>query len=348
MFKKIIINLITITVVCFLLIATFLMRKETNLIKSLLNINNKTKLLQEKLDNPSYTDPDLNDFVIQNVLAVKRTVYLLQWEEVITGNKAEYRAIWSSNFINSDKFIDKTKVNYNHGERYKSLEIIYISEQLKKLMINEEQMAKKISYEKPNLFELHINKTFDAKEEKTIVQNSPDFASDLDEYVFSNQKVNKDIFKLINNNTLVNGIDLIKPQIGDIKIEYQIFSPDYIIAFVNTSNKHNHAENFIFTETMYNFADSKFIKFIVFTVFILYSNIIFSAWLFVVNNLKKYSKNFVLNFVYLINEYLIFGSSCHFALFMTFISIFFVINIYAFILFILVFACALNRDYFSI
>jgi hypothetical protein len=339
---------VTAVVVCVLIVAVFLIKKETHLMKSLVNAGDKVKIFQEKLKNPSYADPDFDDFIIPNVLAVKRTVYLLQWKEIITKGGAEYTAIWSRDFINSDEFVDKTKKNHDHGARYKDLETIYSSEQLERLMIGEKQIAKKILYKNPNLRDLHVNKIFDAKEEVEIVQNSIDFGSDLDKYVFDSQRVNKDIFKLVDNNTLVNSLNLIKPQVGDIKIEYQIFSPNYVIAFVNMSGKKPHIENFIFSETMYNFADSKFVEFSIFAIFIVYSNIVFGAWLFVSNSIKKYSKKFVLNSISLINEYLVFGSSYHFAFFMTFISVSFAINGYVFLLFIIAFACAINRDYFSV
>jgi hypothetical protein len=146
---------------------------------------------------------------------------------------------------------------------------------------------------------------------------------------------------------LVNGSNAIDPQVGDIRMEYQVFSPNFVIAFVSMGDDVPSIKYVIFTEGPYDFIHSKFVKFIIFIIFIAHGNIIFFTWLFLIGNVKKYSKQFVLRFIPLINEYLVYGSKYYISLFFTFLSISCLLGLEVFLCVTLLLACAAHRDRYS-
>jgi hypothetical protein len=346
--KKIFVNLLTALIISAILTTIFLARKEVPLIKSLMGIDSKTKVFQERLDKHLFTDPNLKGFTIDNALAVKRIVYLFQWNEIITENGVTYEKIWSQELIKSDNFSDRTKRNPVSKGKYKDLEVIFRTKVFKDFTINNSHMAGKIRYEKLNLEKTHINRSFDGVEEIVDGWVSTDFGGDLDTYVFNAQKVKKDNFRLFEKNALVNSINPKEPQIGDIKIEYRVFSPDFVIIFARITGEKPQAKNIIFTKNMYDFIHSRFIKFTVVVSFIVYTNVIFGAWLVSINNIRKYAKRFILKSVLFVNEYLIFGQSCWVSFFLTILSISFIVSQYAFLLVVGMLACAVNRDLNSV
>jgi hypothetical protein len=291
-------------------------------------------------------DPDLEGLVIPDVLSVKRVARSLQWEEITMGNTVAYKKVWSQIPINSDNFSDKTKVNPHNMEKYKNLEAVYNVKLQKHFPLERDLVIKKIRYEKPNLDKIHIKKSFDGKEKIVIKQNSRNFGVDLDAYVDSDKKIEKDTFKLINGNTLVNSVTPLNPQIGDIRIEYLVFSPNFAIVFADINKGKTRIKDFIFTKNAYDFMQSKFVKAIIIIAFVGYSVVIFFIWLFSVNNIKKYAKKFVLNFVPLVNEYLIFSPNRSQAFFLTILCVSFIINICVFLFVAGIFACVVNRDYY--
>jgi hypothetical protein len=346
MLRKILVNTVTTLTVGVIFYAIFIAKKEMPLVKALLNVSGKTKIFQEPLGKNSYADPDLEGLAIPNVLSVKRIACSLQWKETMVGDTAAYTKVWSQTPINSDKFSDKTKINPRSVEKYKNLEVIYDVKLPKHITLERDFVIKKIRYKKPNLDKIHVKKSFDGKEKIVTKQNSKNFGMDLDVYADGGKKIEKDTFKLIDGNTLVNSVIPLNPQIGDVRIEYWVFSPNFVIALANINKEKMQVKDFIFTKNTYDFTQSKFVKAVIITAFIGYGVVIFFIWLFSVNNIKKYAKKFVLNFVPFINEYLIFSPSHYQASFLTILCISFVINIYTFFLVVGIFTCIVNRDYY--
>ncbi|MDR0571290.1 MAG: hypothetical protein LBG48_00395, partial [Rickettsiales bacterium] len=200
MFRKMFFNLFTILVLSTVVIIACIAKQKIGLIKNFFEENKKIEIIQKFVEKKYvYIDPDVKDFIIPDIVAVKRFVYLL--------NKNGWILIPQKTF----SVLHEIKIDNS-------------------ITLTEEQISGKISYKKLNmqLYPNLIGKGFDSKEIATKREKIESFDNDLDIYVFGEYKIKKDIFKQLNNNTLVNSVEINNPQIGDIKMEYEIFSPNYV------------------------------------------------------------------------------------------------------------------------
>jgi hypothetical protein len=325
MLKKILINLFVMSMLLGVAMSAFAMKQKINSVKLLFEETKKIEILHKNIENKYiYTDPDVKDFIIPNVISVKRTVYLFQH---IDGKNR-----WEP--------IPQKTINITHD--------IKVNDDF---ILTKEQILSKVEYKKLNIksYPNLIGKGFDGKETTVKYEEEVgDFDNDLDIYVFNKHKIKKDIFKQLNDNTLVNSIELDKPRIGDIKMEYEIFSPNHIILFKNITNDNFYPDKTTFTDKRYEFTDQNFLKATIILVFVLYNNIILIILFVCIKNIKKYARGPVLGCIPFFGEYLIFSSIYGVVFSMTALNMTFIVDGRVFILVVIIFICIVDRDYHSV
>jgi hypothetical protein len=348
MFKKIFINIITTLTLGVLLINPLLLKRWIGILETFFDLDGKIEIYQEKIPiKHLYVDKDIINFSFHFGVAAKKTVYTFQWKEMVVSDKIVYKKVWSEEPIDSSNFFDENKQNHiTHN--YNNLEIIPDIKISDNIILTSKELAKKIHYNSVDIKSLdgHSNNIFESREILENHEPIEDFNNDLDTYVFSKHSVRKDTFKRIGKNALINSIDIRNPQIGDVKIEYNSFSPEYIIVF---RNKNSNVIHFMFSEKTYDFIHSKFLRATIIVIFWIYSATVYILWLISTKNISKYAKRFALNLFPFVSEYIVFGDKHCISFFLTIFGLLFSFGNYYLLLFLfLIFVYLINKNYYSI
>lgn len=364
--KKVSAFIITMFFIFFIIFLSIKMSKKAKHMLSLLNNQSEIIFLSDKIQNKIKYKDKLIDLKIEDILIIKKNVKIYQWIETkkllnkIGSYIYDYEKKWSDNFIDSKKFNDKTKNNYQKNANTYKNEIIFpnfiITEkdnyEINKIYFENKVKLKPFIFNEPNIvfYGAPIKKSYDLKykEEENF--------TDLDLFVATKEKkVAKkelDKFFVVNNQTIFNGIDFKNPEIGDVKITYEVFSPDYISFLGKIKNKKLIPyENFIMVDfisksknTMIKKLKTQFISEI--SIYII---LIYFALYFIVTNIRGELKSISINTIPFINEYCIFGDKNHIILLFISIILSIILKLYIIIL-ISTIILYVNRqiDYYSI
>lgn len=364
--KKILVFIITLFFTFFIIFLSIKMSKKAKNMLSLLNNQNELIFLSDKIqDKIKYRDK-LIDLKIDDVLVIKKKVKVYQWVETkkllnkMGSYIYDYEKKWSDNFIDSKKFNDKTKNNYQKNANTYKNEIIFpnviITEKdnyeidkiyfedkikLKPFIFNE---SKKVFYGAP------IKKSYDIK-----YQKEENF-TDLDLFVAAKEKkVAKkelDKFYVVDKYTIFNGVNFKNPEIGDVKITYEIFSPEYVSFLGKIKNKKLVPyKNFIVVDFVPKRKDTVIkelkIRFIIeITIFI---TTLYFILYFIITNMRGELKNISLNIIPFINEYCVFGKKNQIILLFISIILLIILKLYIIILIpIIIFYINRQIDHYSI
>ncbi|MDR2078050.1 MAG: TMEM43 family protein [Rickettsiales bacterium] len=211
----------------------------------------KFKFIHDKIKNKiDFVDQPLN-IRISGIFALKKNVQMYQWVEnrTILDRRSRYvynyRKEWNADFIDSTKFQDKTRSNHLGNMNVYKSKIIPIKDIITEggFMIDKKYFEDEISYQK---YEFRDPKIV-YRGAKIKQNNKPSYVleenySDLDSYVAAldkkTVKAEFDEFRVVNKNTLYNGRNFSSPEIGDIRIDYDIAAPKEIFIFgkINRGN----------------------------------------------------------------------------------------------------------------
>lgn len=366
MIKKIFLFLVFIFSLYLSIFMTVKMSRETEQIKDLLENPDQISFIKDKIKNKVNFRDDLIDIEINNVLALRKIVKIFQWvENKKLMNKTgsyiyTYKKEWVSNFIDSKTFHDKNKDNYKKNARVYKNEIIFPSSiitkkdgyELDQVYFEDKVKLRKLEFKDTDVVfrGAPIKKVYNIKyeEEETY--------KDLDSYVAAEErkiaKNDTDRFKVIDKSILFNGDDYKNPEIGDVKIAYEIFSPDYISFFGKIENNRLIPYG-DFIEVNFTDSDRRTLvikykaKFII--ELLLFSVSIYIILFFMIEILQKEIKEFVLNLVPYFNEYLVFGNKGIIVTLFFLLLFFFAVRLYVFSTIpIIFFYCFRQIDYYSI
>ena len=366
MVKKFLIFFFSIFLVIFSIIIAIKMSKEVYTINDLLKNPDQVSFLRDKIKNKVNFKDEFIDIEIKNVLALRKNVKIYQWIETKKVMKKTgayvylYNKDWSDKFIDSNKFHDKTKNNYKKNA------LVYKSE----IMFSENIITKKDGYELDSIyFEDKIKlqklefKNMDVvfrgapmKKSYNIKYEEQETYKDLDSYIAAKEKkiAEKDVdkFKIIDKTILFNGNDYKNPEIGDVKITYEIFSPDYITFFGKIENKMLVPYgNFIevnFTDTDKKTLIQKYkIKLVI--ELLIFSVVTYIALFISIKLLRLNNKELILDLVPYFNEYIIFGNIDIIVISLFFILFFIAVRLYILLIIPLILLYYFRQiDYYSI
>jgi hypothetical protein len=202
------------------------------------------------VNRTNFVDSNIHGVVINKIFALRKNVKVYQWVEERRLSKGgtsyvyRYRRQWSDKLVNSDIFQDRSKSN--HVDDLVNLKL-YKNENLfvKNIItesgfeIDKKYFTDQIEYRKVlfgNPKAIYRGKVIRRKNRpKSEIKSN---YVDLDSYV-SDSGVNgrtmadgyQDDFRVIDGYILYNGKDFLNPEIGDVKIEYEVFSPNKISFF---------------------------------------------------------------------------------------------------------------------
>jgi hypothetical protein len=217
---------------------------------------NKLIFIEDEIDNRGeLRDNILRAVAAADVFALRRKVQLYQWVEdkrLMSGRTAynySYQKQWVDKPVNSDKFRDRTKSNHveqlNNLRAYRSETIFVGNIKTKRgFELDRKYFSNNLSYtglvfKNPDIS--YVSSIIRAETEQKSDQNET--YTDLDSYVGSTgpKKIisedRLDKFNIIEGHILYNGIDFSNPNIGDIKIEYEVSSPRKISFLGSVVNK---------------------------------------------------------------------------------------------------------------
>ena len=347
-------------------VAVVKMSKESKKITYLLKNPNKFFFLKDKIKNKINFKDNLIDVRINDILALKKNVRVYQWIEdkkLMSKTGAyvyTYRKEWSNNFIDSKEFHDKTKNNYQKNAKIYKSEILFPDSIITKknnYELDQTYFKKKVEFKKfefrdPKVvfYGVPLEKTYDIRyeEEETY--------KDLDSYVASEErkiaKNDTDKFRIIGKSTLFNGDNYREPEIGDVEITYEIFSPEYLSFFGKVGNN-KLLPNEGFMEVDFNGLDKpklikkyKTIFLVKLAIFVLFTYLMLSC---VVDLMQKKITDLVLKIIPYFNEYFVFADKNSIIILLFFMYMFFAIRLYLLIIIPMIILYFLRQiDYYSI
>ncbi|MDR2777638.1 MAG: TMEM43 family protein [Rickettsiales bacterium] len=206
--------------------------------------------LREEIGNKTnFRDRILPDVVVNGIFAMRRNVWVYQWVEerkLLEGKVSYvyiYKKCWSDKPIDSSGFHDKNKRNpiedMNGPKSYRG-ETIFNGNIITKngFELDKKYFVKDLGYKK-FLFKdpkvVYVSSVSGKKgRPKPKLENT---YVDLDSYTGDTDLEKKtfqsspDRFKVVDRYILYNGKNFSNPEIGDIKIEYEFFSPKTISFF---------------------------------------------------------------------------------------------------------------------
>ena len=301
-----------------------------------------------------YIDDEISNISFKDVLAIKRNVYILQWQEVENRGQTEYKKIWSKSLINSDNF--KNKQYVNSKDKIKYTEELFSSDATTEFGVtfNGDFIKKYATFTK-----IKVNKIADEfcgaekinKHKKEKIHNK----NDLDDYLYIGAKpvkIDREKFLLLEDGSIVNSKDSLNPEIGDVKIEYESFAPKYVFFIKDLTNN-----SFIEFKNVKSVIFSNFAivhqKIALETVVITVLSICFVILLFLscmsVVYLKKGYKDFILHFLPYFNEYIIYSNSKLLSILLFLFLVGISTHIYIISVLILLIVLYLrNKDFYSI
>ena len=221
------------------------MSNETGKINDLLKNPDQISFIKDKIKNKVNFKDDLIDIEINNMLALRKTVKIYQWiESKKLMNKTgtyvyTYKKEWASNFIDSKKFHDKKKNNYQKNAGVYKSEIIFPENiitkkdgyELDQVYFEDKIKLKKLEFKNTDV----VFRGAPIKKSYNIKYEEEETYKDLDSYVAAKERKiaqnDTDRFQVIDKYILFNGYDYENPEVGDVMITYEIFSPDYISFF---------------------------------------------------------------------------------------------------------------------
>lgn len=366
MFKKIFQFLLFLFLIIFSIIITVKMSKETRKINNLLKNPDQISFIKDKIKNKVNFKDDLIDIEINNVLALRKTVRIYQWvENKKLMNKTgtyiyTYQKDWVNNFIDSKIFHDKTKNNYQKNARVYKSEIIFPDSiitkkdnyELDQVYFEDKIKLKKLEFKNTDV----VFRGAPIKKSYNIKYEEEESYKDLDSYVAAEErkiaKNDTDRFQVIDRTTLFNGNDYSNPEIGDVKITYEIFSPDYI-SFFGKIEDNRLIPYGDFIEVNFNDSDkAKLIKKykIIFVIKLaIFSTVAYLILYFLIGFIQNNIKNVILNLIPYFNEYLVFGNKNTIVLLFFFFLFPLAIRLYFFSIIPLIVLYFLRQiDYYSI
>lgn len=342
------------------------MSRESKKITYLLKNPNEFFFIKDRIKNKINFKDNLINVKINDILALKKNVRVYQWvEDKKLMNKTGayvyiYKKEWSNSFIDSKKFHDKTKDNHQKNAKiYKSEMILPDSiitkkdnYELDQIFFKKKVNFKKFIFKDPKVvfYGVPIEKTYDIRyeEEETY--------KDLDSYVASEErkiaKNDTDKFRVINGFILFNGDNYKEPEIGDVEITYEVFSPEYVSFFGKVENN-KLLPNKDFMEVNFNGLDKtklikkyKIVFLVKFAIFMLFNYLILCC---TVDLMQNKITDLILKIIPYFNEYFVFGKKNAIIILLFFFYIFFAIRLYLLVVIPITILYFLRQiDYYSI
>ncbi len=343
------------------------MSKESKKIGYLLKNLDKISFIKDRIKNKINFKDSLIGVEINDVFALKKNVRIYQWvEDKKLMNKTgayvyTYRKEWTDNFIDSKKFYDKTKNNYQKNARIYKNEVIFpdgIITKKNNYELDRVYFEKKVKFKKFKFkdkaavfYGAPIEKTYDIRyeEEETY--------KDLDSYVAAEErkiaKNDVDKFKVVvDGSILFNGNNYKEPEIGDVEITYEIFSPEYISFFGKVKNGKLVPHGDFIEVSFDNIEKTKLIdkyKGIFLAKFIIFIFLSYLILCYIVDFMQNKIKDLTLKVIPYFNEYFVFGDKNTIIILFFLLHLFFAVRLYLLAIIPIIILYFLRQiDYYSI
>jgi hypothetical protein len=247
-------------------------------LKKLLDLDrnvSKSAFIYDRINNKiNFKDQPIK-VEINGIFALRKNVQMYQWFEIKgrVDRRSKYiysySKKWSSSFIDSRKFQDKTKNNYVGNIKAYTSKVIPVGDIVTKqgYTIAKKYFRGKISYKKyefknPKIvymgFKIKKNNVPKYRQDKNYY--------DLDSYVaaINKKKVKKacDEFRVINGNTLYSGENFSNPKVGDIRIDYDVAIPNkvFLVGKIYKKKKLVPCDNMIKIDPKAAYTKNKFLR----------------------------------------------------------------------------------------
>ncbi|MDR3079174.1 MAG: TMEM43 family protein [Rickettsiales bacterium] len=199
---------------------------------------------EDIVNRVNFVDKNIVGVTIGNAFGVKKNVQLYQWVEerrLPKGGSSYvygYRKQWTGGFLNSDNFQDRTRSNHldddDNLKLYES-ETLLVGNiitksgfEIDKKYFSDQVRYRRVFFRNPDaLYQSRVIRRKNIPRPKI-----KDDYVDLDSYA-ADSGLNKkttvsrrpDVFRVVGGTILYNGRDFSQPEIGDVKIDYEVFSP---------------------------------------------------------------------------------------------------------------------------